>query len=335
MLHWRDGLVILLMCGIPWPALADGAKSAPSEPSTPAGLVLRQASAHPLRYRLALPRGYARQPGKKWPVLVLLCGKSANPFEGMPEDYLQIRGELPCLLAVPCTFMHHTYLDSDELRAKFREYYGDFAGPPPQERLTWDEAGILAMLDDLTANYDAELRAYLCGFSAGGVLTYHLLLTHPERIAAAVTVCGNFLKFTDYAVPSPAAAADAARIPVRILLGENDFMRSMPSRPPGQQHLFLLAAVLLGLGLGLIVQRRTRSWKLSTAIASAAMLLALAAVSLSVTDVGNAAQTQQVLPLLRSAGYVDIEQTLVPGLAHEAAPQQVFEILRVHWAGKK
>ena len=48
------------------------------------------------------------------------------------------------------------------------------------------------LLDEITANYAVDTnRIYLTGLSMGGYGTWDLGLTHPERFAAIVPVCGG------------------------------------------------------------------------------------------------------------------------------------------------
>ena len=47
-------------------------------------------------------------------------------------------------------------------------------------------------LDEIIAQYNVdESRIYLNGISMGGTGTWHLLMAHPERFAAAAPVCGT------------------------------------------------------------------------------------------------------------------------------------------------
>ncbi|GAB3641310.1 alpha/beta hydrolase [Spirosoma arcticum] len=52
-------------------------------------------------------------------------------------------------------------------------------------------------------------RVYLLGFSQGGVMSYHLALTNPDRVAGAVVIGGRILDQTKQRIARPGLAASA------------------------------------------------------------------------------------------------------------------------------
>lgn len=77
------------------------------------------------------------------------------------------------LILVPCVFSDANTLRGDTLVRYSRLYPDDViraAGgegllPAIGARLDWDEAGLLAILDDLTSTFDAEPIAFLTAFA--------------------------------------------------------------------------------------------------------------------------------------------------------------------------
>lgn len=316
------GLMLLLTAGTARAAGADEVDR----------LVLRKATTHPIRYYFSLPRGYGQPPERKWPVLVALAGRSDDPFEATAQNYLHARGDLPFVLVVPCTFNNNN--DDPTLgSARYREYYGDMPFPPQGQRWPWDEAGILAILDDLQKEYSVEPRIYLTGFSAGGILAYHFILTHPEKVAAAVTLCGNFwdLNYQEQRKPhSPETLA----LPVRIILGELDPLGYEASRPRSVQLKYFGVGLVLAATLGTLVWARTRQLLLSLALIVVLAGLTAAVLVLTTHNVGITAEAEQAEVLLRRLGYSNVELTVIPGMKHDPSPEPALERLRPYWVGK-
>jgi poly(3-hydroxybutyrate) depolymerase len=291
-------------------------------------LVLRTATTHPIRYFFALPRGYTPSSSKQWPVLVALAGQSDNPSEETAQAYLEARGDLPFILVVPCTLTN--VIHTPQATVKFQEYYPTLPLPDWPERQSWDEKGILAILDDLQAREDVQPRVYLTGFSSGGILTYHLIVRHPERLAGAVTVCGNF-QDTGYRANRRTYPSETLALPIRIIVGEADPNRYVPYPSRGDQ-VFHLG---LGMAAALVVGAVVLFWTKSRTLALAAVILfigiAAAGVLLTVRNAGIEGQARAAERVLRELHYSDVQLILVPGMGHDASPQPVLEAFRSRW----
>lgn len=124
-----------------------------------------------LKYLLYLPTEYAgtnnRQP---WPLMLFLHGSGERgtnvhkvAVHGPPK--LTKQGtNLPFIVASPQC--------------------------PSGER--WQEDSLLALLDDIIANYRVDTnRVYLTGLSMGGYGAWSLAARHPERFAAVAPICGG------------------------------------------------------------------------------------------------------------------------------------------------
>jgi pimeloyl-ACP methyl ester carboxylesterase len=290
----------------------------------------RAAATHPMRYHLALPAGYTHAAGKRWPVLVCVCGADAD-FAGLAERFRHARGRLPYLLVVPCTFSstnriagglldHYRRLYPGEV---IRDAGGDGWVPDLTRRLAWDEAGLLAVLDDLEQTFGTERRVYLTGFSAGGLLAYRMIVRYPDRLAAAVTVCPNF-NFWNHGYNSGPASAEDRAVPIRLILGERDPLRRarLGGRFYPTSSLALLGVIGVAAGVVCLVWRRRRSRRraFTPALLGGAVVGLLAAGRWS----GNEAQTDFAARLLADLGYTDVQRTKIEGLGHDPAPEYVL-----------
>jgi poly(3-hydroxybutyrate) depolymerase len=186
------------------------------------GCVLLTAGKHPMRYYLSLPPGFERTRGKKWPVLVTLDG-SGSLFEGAAKGWRDNRGKLGLIIVSPCTFANAGRVSGNEAQMKkYRQWYTDpVIAEASKQPLDFDEAGILAVLADLERTHDAEGRAYLTGFSAGGRATYMMIRKHSGLLNAVAPVCAVSGHQGGGDPPSALAPEDRS-LPVNIISGEKD-----------------------------------------------------------------------------------------------------------------
>jgi poly(3-hydroxybutyrate) depolymerase len=196
--------------------------------ATTSAPALRAARGHPMRYWLSVPRGWRRAAGP-WAVLVAVEGAGCN-FEGMARGYVGARGARPLVVVTPCGTSNTNAIEG-ELRARYEGWYGkDELDRALRDRLAWDMAGLLAVLDDLKADVGAADRAAITGFSGGGLLTYAMLLGHPGRLRAAAPACGNFNGRGPAAPPPPSELG----LPVLLLTGADDPHREFTFGDKGQ-----------------------------------------------------------------------------------------------------
>jgi predicted esterase len=308
----------------------------PREPASSDGteVVLCQASSHPIRYYLSLPKNYSRRDGNRWPTLVVIAG-AGDDFRAAGERFRRARGERPFLVVCPCTFSSNNLLHGRVLERYRQLYSADVIQAAAgngwcfdlNARLTWDEAGLCGILADLEASHDIEPRVYLTGFSAGGLLTYHMILNRPEKLAAAVPVCANF-NFWDHNCLTPHRSPVGERdVPVLVIAGGRDplrWYRFGGERLPSP----LVAFGLLGCAVavaGVFLWRRTRRAK--TAVAMALVGVVLAALLVTNHGAGNEVQTSTALDLLRNSGYCRVERREIANLHHDPAAEHVFRLL--------
>jgi len=124
------------------------------------------------RYLLYLPKHYAGQPYRKYPLLVYLHGKSCRGYNleklkryGPP--YLISKGwDFPFIIVSPQC---------------------------PPDRIWSTDEWFPALYKSLSDKYRIdENRVYLTGMSMGGSGVWALAIKHPEYLAAAIPLCGGW-----------------------------------------------------------------------------------------------------------------------------------------------
>jgi predicted peptidase len=80
----------------------------------------------------------------------------------------------------------------------------------------WDPDKLLKLLEYVQNNYNTDLsRVYVCGMSLGGYGTFDLAGKYPEKITAAVAICGG---------GNPKDACNLATIPLWVIHGNKDYI---------------------------------------------------------------------------------------------------------------
>lgn len=79
---------------------------------------------------------------------------------------------------------------------------------------SWNPDKVLQLLEYVQKNYNTDTsKIYVCGMSLGGYGTLHFAGKYPEKITAAVAICGG--GFTK-------DACNLAKVPLKIYHGDND-----------------------------------------------------------------------------------------------------------------
>lgn len=147
-----------------------------------------------LNYLLYLPKEYRKEQGKKWPLILFLHGAGERgdnlelvKIHGIPAR-LEKGDEFPFIIVSPqCPKGSYWPLQCDRL---------------------------LTLLDDIIAQHSVdEQRVYIAGLSMGGMGTWHMACSYPERFAAAVPVCGGGI---------PHLARFMKNVPVWAFHGDRD-----------------------------------------------------------------------------------------------------------------
>lgn len=123
-----------------------------------------------LNYLLFLPSGYKSSGSKKWPLMLFLHGAGergtniALVAKHGPPRIASTNADFPFIVVSPqCPEGDH-----------------------------WHTDALLGLLDAVEKQNNVdEHRVYLTGLSMGGYGTWDLGLTHPDRFAAIVPICGG------------------------------------------------------------------------------------------------------------------------------------------------
>jgi predicted peptidase len=159
------------------------------DPKKPAQEAKRSEKAK-LNYLLYLPPGYEKAE-KKFPLILFLhgageTGKDLNKVKVHgPPKIVQKKTDFPFIVVSP--------------QAPTRG---------------WRPASLLALLDDVCANYKVDKdRVYLTGLSMGGFGTWSLAAAAPDRFAAIAPICGG---------GDPRTAEKIKNLPIWVFHGTKD-----------------------------------------------------------------------------------------------------------------
>lgn len=84
---------------------------------------------------------------------------------------------------------------------------------------SWNPDKVLEILDYVQKNYETDTqRVYVCGMSLGSYGTMHFVGKYPDRVTAAVSICGG---------GNTADACRLAKVPIWIQHGNKDFIVHM------------------------------------------------------------------------------------------------------------
>jgi dienelactone hydrolase len=152
-----------------------------------ATITSHQVAAHPMRYHVSLPAGWA--PGRTWPVVVVIADAHRDFTQNL-KRFVDARIAMRFLLVAPevltCggtrdqTSPPYSYT-TEEWRAVRAVRDHDF-----------DDAGLAAVLAEVHAKWGGEERAYLTGWEAGGHTVWAQALRRPERWFAVAPVTTNY-----------------------------------------------------------------------------------------------------------------------------------------------
>ena len=124
-----------------------------------------------LKYLLYLPKDYAAQAGKTWPLVLFLHGSGES---GTDIEKVKVHGP-------------------PKLAAAGKEFPFILVSPQaPSPQVGWNNESLITLLDDIQAKYAVDPdRVYVTGLSMGGYGTWALAIEHPDRFAAIAPICGG------------------------------------------------------------------------------------------------------------------------------------------------
>lgn len=143
-------------------------------------------------YLLFLPQDYAKDPQKKWPMILFLHGSGQR---GTVLDSVKKHG-LPKIVA------------------QKKDFPFIVVSPqcPPGER--WEVSTLNKLVDAVIKNNRVDTtRMYLTGLSMGGYGTWEYAVNYPDRFAAIAPVCGG---------GNPEKALVIRNLPVWVFHGAKD-----------------------------------------------------------------------------------------------------------------
>lgn len=177
-------LATVLLAG---PAAGAPRAAGPNAPVAAAPITPHQATTHPMRYFLALPREW--KPGGTWPV-VMVIADAHRDFADNLRRFVDARGARPYLLVAP------EVTTCGGTRGQVSPPYSYTAAEWAQARAPkdhdFDDAGLAAVLADVHRLWGGEPVAYLTGWEAGGHTVWAQALRRPERWRGVAPVTPNY-----------------------------------------------------------------------------------------------------------------------------------------------
>lgn len=154
---------------------------------------------HALNYLLHLPREYATQTDRRWPLILFLHGAGER---GTDVQWVAKHGP-------------------PKLAAAGQDLPAVIVSPQCPANQRWDDAVLLGLLDHVLATRRIDTnRVSLTGLSMGGYGTWSLGLRHPERFSALAPICGGG-NIIDILLSGP-RGADLKKMPIRVFHGAKD-----------------------------------------------------------------------------------------------------------------
>lgn len=146
--------------------------------------ILMKCRDHDMCYYLSLPEGWSMD--KEWPIVVAQEGAGSN-FQGM--NRAAARDNKWFIVVTCCTFSNTNSLEGQAGKYPYtQEFLDKWAG----NRMAFDEPGLLAVMKEVRELYNGTEKICITGFSGGGILTWHMVFEHPDKVTAAVPACANF-----------------------------------------------------------------------------------------------------------------------------------------------
>jgi len=166
-----------------------------------------------LRYYLALPHGW--NPNRSWPILVVVDGANHGHFLWNFLRFRWARRDLPFILIAPLVVSNGGH--PDPRAYPYAPAVWDQVAT--QGAVPFDATGVLAIADNVRHRYHGEDTFWISGWSAGGHLSWQLILTHPERLAGAVLANANY---AGRGVTTISTAPERIHLPINAFQGDRD-----------------------------------------------------------------------------------------------------------------
>ena len=149
---------------------APGTGAAGSQTQTVNEFNFRKMQSASLKYLLFLPKGYDENATKRWPLMLFLHGAGERG-----NDIWKVATHGP-----------------PKVVAQDPDFPFVLVSPQCPDGQIWVPDVLLGLLDEVSSRLKVDTnRVYLTGLSMGGYGTWDLGLSHPERFAAIVPICGG------------------------------------------------------------------------------------------------------------------------------------------------
>ena len=161
--------LVVLACSITsMPGQPAAGKS--NQMQTPKHFRFKKTQKAEVDYLLFLPKGCEAKGSKRWPLLLFLHGAGER---GSDVWKVAVHGPPKRVAQDP-------------------DFPFIVVSPQCPEGQIWSDDVLLGLLEEVTRKYAVDTtRVYLTGLSMGGYGTWSLGLTHPEKFAAIVPICGG------------------------------------------------------------------------------------------------------------------------------------------------
>lgn len=157
-------------CVLATARLASAPAQTPKDVQTAKEFTFTQTRSDQVHYLVFLPKDYDAKSGRQWPLLYFLHGAGERGTDVWkvaahgPPKYVATHPDFPFIVVSPQC---------------------------PDDQV-WSDEVLMGLLDQVTRDYAVDTsRVYLTGLSMGGYATWSLGLSHPERFAAIVPICGG------------------------------------------------------------------------------------------------------------------------------------------------
>jgi poly(3-hydroxybutyrate) depolymerase len=241
------------MLGIPsspwWLAIASLAATAtaPVTAAASPAITQRVTPDHPMGYWVARPTGW--KPGERYPVLVAIPD-AEKLWEQTAQDFVNARDAARArfVVVVPLVVTNGG-ANVSRMRAAYP--YGDetWARVAREGRCAFDLSGLDAVVRDVAARDGGDPRVFMAGIEAAGHTIFAVAFRHPERLAAAAVVSGNWAGrcFTQEEIGPFSESSERASLPIRTyeVQGDPQLILDQQARAltTGREHGFAQASL--------------------------------------------------------------------------------------------
>ncbi len=150
-------------------------------------LLQRTASRHPMQYFVSLPDNWRAD--KTWPIVVAVEA-AEKEFRENVKRFAEARRDLPFIIVTPINVTNGNAGQRDPAVYPYSVATWDAIARDGICRFDLD--GLMNVLQDVKRDFHGEERVYLTGFEAGAHLVWAMTFRHPEQLAAAAPIAGNY-----------------------------------------------------------------------------------------------------------------------------------------------